>query len=60
MQHIRQNPPFTELAKCWEDQHFRDRWSSLLSVDDIVEALMAKLEEHSLVDSTYILFTSDQ
>ena len=36
MQHIRQNPPFTALAKCWEDQHFRDRWSSLLSVDDIV------------------------
>jgi N-acetylglucosamine-6-sulfatase len=35
-QHVRQNPPLDAEAKCWENQHFRDRWASLLSVDDIL------------------------
>ena len=43
-QHVRQNAGLTEEAKCWEDQHFRDRWRSLLSVDDLVEALTDKLQ----------------
>ena len=30
-QHVRQNPPLTALAKCWEDQHFRDRWGCALA-----------------------------
>ena len=35
-EHIRQNPPLSDDVKCWEDQHMRDRWATLLSVDDIV------------------------
>lgn len=58
-QHIRQNPPLTAQAKCWQDQHFRDRWASLLSVDDIIEAVVAKLEEHGLLNSTFIFYSSD-
>ena len=42
-QHVRQNPAFTELAHCWENQHFRDRWRTLLSVDEIVGAVVDKL-----------------
>lgn len=40
-QHIRQNPPLTAQAECWENQHFSDRWRTLLSVDDIVTDLFA-------------------
>lgn len=58
-QHVRQNPPLSDLAKCWEDQHFRDRWASLLSVDDIVDALMTKLEAQGLLETTFLIYASD-
>jgi len=58
-QHIRQNPPLNELAKCWEDQHFRDRWASLLSVDDIVDAVVRQLDKHGILNSTYVFYSSD-
>ena len=57
--HIRQNPPMSDTIKCWEDQHFRDRWRTLLSVDDLVEAVYQRLEKHGLTDNTYFLYTSD-
>ena len=57
--HIRQNPPMSDTIKCWEDQHFRDRWRSLLSVDDLVEAVYERLERHGLMDNTYFFYTSD-
>eukprot|EP00937_MAST-01D_sp_MAST-1D-sp2_P003799 g3799.t1 len=58
-QHIRQNPPLSEQAHCWQNQHFRDRWASLLSVDDIVDAVVAKLEEQGVLDKTFIFYSSD-
>eukprot|EP01065_Artemidia_motanka_P018565 TRINITY_DN2188_c1_g2_i1.p1 TRINITY_DN2188_c1_g2~~TRINITY_DN2188_c1_g2_i1.p1 ORF type:complete len:727 (+),score=159.33 TRINITY_DN2188_c1_g2_i1:105-2183(+) len=58
-QHIRQNPPLTSVAKCWEDQHFRDRWASLKSVDEIVEELDARLQAAKVADKTYIFYTGD-
>ena len=30
-------------AHCWENQHFRDRWRTLLSVDEVVGAVVDKL-----------------
>ena len=42
-QHVRQNPAFTDRVHCWENKHFRDRWSSLLSVDELVGAVVDKL-----------------
>jgi len=57
--HVRQNPPLSDQAKCWEDQHFRDRWRSLLSVDDIVRETYLKLEKEGVLDNTYIVLTSD-
>lgn len=38
---------------------FCKRWQTLLSVDDMVEKLVKKLEELKELDSTYIFFTSD-
>ena len=60
-QHIRQTPPFTPLVKCWEDQHFRDRWQTLLSVDDIVHDLYGLLEELKLgiLSKTFVIYSSD-
>ena len=58
-QHIRQNPPFTPLVKCWEDQHFRDRWQTLLSVDDIVHDLYGLLEELGILSKTFVIYSSD-
>eukprot|EP01147_Barroeca_monosierra_P000856 gene856-4128_t len=58
-QHIRQNPPLTSDVKCWNDQHFRDRWSSLKSVDEIVEVVVARLDAANQLNNTYIIFTSD-
>lgn len=55
-QHIRQNPPLTALAQCWEEQHFRDRWQTLLSVDDIVKDLFALLDELSIADKTFVIY----
>jgi N-acetylglucosamine-6-sulfatase len=56
---VRQNPPLTALAKCWEEQHFRDRWQSLLSVDDIVRELFTLLDELTITDKTFVIYSSD-
>ena len=41
------------------DQQFRDRWMSLVSVDELVEAVVNTLDKGGVLDSTYILYTSD-
>lgn len=35
------------------------RWRTLLSVDDLVETLVKRLEIRGELDNTYIFFTSD-
>eukprot|EP00928_Gymnodinium_smaydae_P031549 TRINITY_DN23124_c0_g1_i1.p1 TRINITY_DN23124_c0_g1~~TRINITY_DN23124_c0_g1_i1.p1 ORF type:complete len:587 (-),score=30.69 TRINITY_DN23124_c0_g1_i1:88-1848(-) len=58
-QHVRQNPAFTQRVHCWENAHFRNRWLSLLAVDDVVAAILQKLEETKTLENTYIFYTSD-
>ena len=41
------------------DEVFRNRWRTLLSVDDMVAGLVTKLEEENMMDNTYIMYTSD-
>ena len=57
-QHVRQNPAFTDRVHCWENKHFRDRWSSLLSVDELVGAVVDKLTTAGVIDKTYIFYSS--
>ena len=57
--HIRQNPPFDDRVKCWQNQHFRDRWASLLSIDDIVNDVYEFLKENGVLENTYIIYSSD-
>eukprot|EP01063_Lacrimia_lanifica_P009215 TRINITY_DN1622_c0_g1_i1.p1 TRINITY_DN1622_c0_g1~~TRINITY_DN1622_c0_g1_i1.p1 ORF type:complete len:469 (+),score=121.22 TRINITY_DN1622_c0_g1_i1:1-1407(+) len=57
--HIRQNPPMDDRIACWEDEHMRDRWRALLSVDDLVRDLTQKLRDLKVMDNTYFIYTSD-
>lgn len=41
------------------DEVFRNRWRTLLSVDDGVENLFKTLKEEKLLKTTYIIFSSD-
>ena len=41
------------------DKVFRNRWRTLLSVDDMVEGLVTRLEQENLINNTYIMYTSD-
>lgn len=41
------------------DEIYRKRWQTLLSVDDLVEAVVASLKEKGFLENTYIFFTSD-
>ncbi|XP_070491658.1 N-acetylglucosamine-6-sulfatase-like isoform X1 [Chironomus tepperi] len=41
------------------EHYYRSRLQTLLSVDDMVGDIINQLEEQSLIDNTYIIFTSD-
>lgn len=41
------------------DSIYRQRWQTLLAVDDLVESVHEKLKERGLLENTYIIFTSD-
>ena len=41
------------------DQQMRDRWGTLLSVDDLVAGVVHNLEQLNVLSKTYILFSSD-
>lgn len=41
------------------DEVFRNRWRTLLSVDDLIEKVHQALDMNSLLDNTYIILTSD-
>eukprot|EP00730_Choanoeca_flexa_P017630 TRINITY_DN8513_c0_g1_i1.p1 TRINITY_DN8513_c0_g1~~TRINITY_DN8513_c0_g1_i1.p1 ORF type:complete len:564 (+),score=126.97 TRINITY_DN8513_c0_g1_i1:170-1693(+) len=58
-QHIRQNPPLSADVKCWEDQHFRDRWSSLKSVDELLQDVYDNIDAAGQLDRTVFIYSSD-
>uniref|UniRef100_A0A8D0KLH3 N-acetylglucosamine-6-sulfatase n=1 Tax=Salvator merianae TaxID=96440 RepID=A0A8D0KLH3_SALMN len=41
------------------DNVYRERWQTLLSVDDMVEKVLNQLKSLDLLDSTYVFYTSD-
>jgi N-acetylglucosamine-6-sulfatase len=38
---------------------FRNRWRTLMAVDDVVAEVFSVCEEFGVVDNTYFFFTSD-
>ncbi|KAI1900930.1 hypothetical protein AGOR_G00054900 [Albula goreensis] len=51
--------PMSNNSIKYLDNAYRKRWQTLLSVDDLVEKVVKKLEQLQLLNSTYIFFTSD-
>ncbi|XP_030624182.1 glucosamine (N-acetyl)-6-sulfatase (Sanfilippo disease IIID), b [Chanos chanos] len=51
--------PMTDSSIKYLDNAFRKRWQTLLSVDDLVERLMKKLDDIKELNNTYIIYTSD-
>ncbi|XP_077398663.1 glucosamine (N-acetyl)-6-sulfatase (Sanfilippo disease IIID), b [Vanacampus margaritifer] len=51
--------PMTNSSLAFLDDAYRRRWQTLLSVDDLVEALVRKLDELKELNNTYVFFTSD-
>jgi len=56
---VANNPALDDNAKSFIDQHYRDRWASLLSVDDFISEMIDFLEDSGMLDNTYIIYTSD-
>ena len=38
---------------------FKNRWRSLMSVDDVIESLVEFVESKGIADNTYFLYSSD-
>uniref|UniRef100_A0A7N6AZI6 N-acetylglucosamine-6-sulfatase n=1 Tax=Anabas testudineus TaxID=64144 RepID=A0A7N6AZI6_ANATE len=51
--------PMSNSSVQFLDDAFRKRWRTLLSVDDLVEKIVQRLEDRGELDNTYIIFTSD-
>lgn len=59
-------PPLTSVAEASDlsdehrlDKQFNDRWRTLLSVDDLVSAVVETLEKTGLASNTYIFYSSE-
>ena len=55
---IRTQPPMTDEQALHSDELYRARWQSLLSVDDMVEGVVAQVEAMG-AHKTYYIFSSD-
>jgi arylsulfatase A-like enzyme len=49
----------SEANLAYNDEYYRQRLRSLQAVDEMVEALVKKLEAQGILDNTYIIYTSD-
>jgi len=56
---IAQQGPITEKQGQEIDELFRNRWRTLLSIDDAIAGMVDALDEIGALDSTYIFITSD-
>jgi hypothetical protein len=52
-------PPLSAREASSFDNAYRNRWRTLLSVDDIVEAVVDVLTEMKLLEKTYVFYSSD-
>jgi N-acetylglucosamine-6-sulfatase len=43
----------------WVDGNFDRRWEALMSVDDLVEGVVAALTSLNILNDTYIIYSAD-
>ena len=55
----RQPRPLNQDYIARVDEIFRNRWRTLLSVDDMVDNIMTFLRENDMLENTVAMFTSD-
>ena len=55
----RQPRPLNQTYVDQVDEVFRNRWRTLLSVDDLVDDVFTKLTDAKLLENTIALYTSD-
>uniref|UniRef100_A0A8C8SDQ2 N-acetylglucosamine-6-sulfatase n=1 Tax=Pelusios castaneus TaxID=367368 RepID=A0A8C8SDQ2_9SAUR len=51
--------PMANTSITFLDKAYRERWQTLLSVDDLVERVMSQLKALDLLATTYVFYTSD-
>ena len=63
---IAAEPPLSSVAEDSDlsdeyrlDKQFNDRWRTLLSVDDLVSAVVETLETTGLAANTYVFYSSE-
>ena len=59
MNWIRELPQQNATNVDYNDLHYRQRLRSLQSVDELVDALIQRLDAYGILDNTYIIYTSD-
>ncbi|KAK4038052.1 alkaline-phosphatase-like protein [Parachaetomium inaequale] len=56
---IRTLPPQSPENVAFNDHFYRQRLRTLQSVDELVDAVVARLDEHGLLENTYVFYTTD-
>jgi N-acetylglucosamine-6-sulfatase len=56
---VRAQPQLSSKRIAAIDSLYRDRYRSMLGVEDLVEKLLAALQAHGRLDNTYVFFASD-
>ena len=51
--------PMGNASMEWVDNTFRNRWRTLLSVDDMIGDLIESLHKNDELNNTYIVYASD-
>uniref|UniRef100_A0A8D8MLH6 N-acetylglucosamine-6-sulfatase n=1 Tax=Culex pipiens TaxID=7175 RepID=A0A8D8MLH6_CULPI len=52
-------PVLSKQTLTYLDTIYRNRWRSLMAVDELVESVVSQLESKNLLNNTYIFYTSD-
>lgn len=56
---IRRQPKLTDEQVAYNDRHYQGRLRALQDVDELVDNLVQRLEDHGVLDNTYIFYTTD-
>jgi arylsulfatase A-like enzyme len=52
-------PKLNQTVLDYNDSFYRSRLRALQAVDELVDGIVSRLEEHGILDTTYIIYTSD-
>ena len=56
---VRSQAYLTSMIAADIDEEFRNRWRSILSVDDIMRGIVQLLDQYGQLENTYFIWTSD-